>query len=72
MSLATSSLELQLESKLNDAWIVNRLSDYAETRGGIDVLHSAAATGQEELRVVEQVEKLSAELQAHTLAEGQG
>jgi hypothetical protein len=65
-----SPLEPQLEAKLNHARVVHCLTHNTETRLRFDVLHvSGAGSGQEELRMIEQIEKLCAELQIHPFAE---
>ena len=61
------TLEHELECELNDARVVHRAVDHAETRSRVNVLHPAGTTRQVELRVVPGIEELSAEIQAHAL-----
>src|SRR5882724_8712683 len=61
-----AALELQLDGELDKTGIVNSLVDDAE-RAAIDV-----RIRQPELCMVEEVEKLGPEIQAHAVAERQG
>ena len=65
-------LEIQPESKLNQARIIYRVIDHSETGGSVYVLLPRIRDPiQEELGMVEEVKELSSELQIHRLAEGQ-
>ena len=61
------SLKHQFERELNDPRIVDRAVDHAETCRRLDVLHLAGSALQVKLRVVPNVEELSAEIEPHAL-----
>ena len=65
-------LELQLQSELHHARIVDGAVHQSKAALCVDVLHAAIRTipRQPELGVIEQVEELGAELQTHALPEG--
>src|SRR5947209_4260621 len=70
---SSPALEHQLDGELNHARVVDGTIHYSESVASADVLHAAyaAATGQVKLRVIEQVEELSAEVQPQALANGE-
>ena len=58
-----SALEIKPQGKLDQSRVIYRVINHAEAGGSVDVLLPRATEPlKEELRVVEQVEKLSAEL----------
>src|ERR1700751_3911777 len=61
-------LEFQFQSELHHARVIDRGVNNAETGGRGDVLHltEPAVSIQVKLRVVEQIEELSPELQSHS------
>ena len=65
------ALKIKPQSKLNQARVIDRVIDYPETGGSIDVLLSLSATKtvQVELRMVEELKELSPELQIHRLSQ---
>src|SRR5215472_4777175 len=60
--------ESQFQPELHQARIVHRVIDHGEGRG-VEVRAGAVAAGRAELRVVEQIEELSPEIQSHPFAD---
>ena len=60
-------LEINPQSKLNHARVVDRLVDNTERGRAVDILHVHSVAGQTELSVIEEVEEFSAELQSVSL-----
>ena len=60
------ALKTQLKGKLNQTRIVYRGCDYPEISGRVSII-----PGQSKLRMIEQIEELSPEIQIRTLTKGQ-
>src|ERR1700685_1675648 len=60
--------ERQLEAELNQARIIHGVIHHGERRRNIEVRTLCVAARRSELRMIEQVEDLSAEIQPHSFA----
>jgi hypothetical protein len=63
IAIAHQTLEIKSQGKLDQARVVDSLIDNAKARAAAEVLHAGWPASQKELRVIEQVEELGAELE---------